>query len=148
SPVLHRMLNPRRGDRDLLVGRGLDLAGYPDVDFPGSPGIDMPGDADLDFLGHKDLDGSRLFRSSTVTLPPGPTHASTVPASADRTVPARISPDGGWARWLGRMPHASSTAIRRSSISSSVKSSRAAWRAVAVRSVDRYAPPAAMRIVT
>src|ERR1035438_6656385 len=175
SPVLPRMLNPRRGDRDLLVGGGLDLAGDPDVDFPGSLGIDMPGDADLDFLGHKDLDGSRLFLSSTVTLPPGPTHASTAPASADRTVQANVSRDGGWARWLStdtamvmlssprvksqdrlapgaawliRMPHASSTAMRRSSISSSVKSSRAARPAVAVRSTDRYAPSAGMRIVT
>src|SRR5690606_3201674 len=49
--------------------------------------------------------------------------------SAVRTLPGTASPSS--------MAHASSTAIRRSSISSSVKSSRAASPAVAVRNTDR-----------
>src|SRR5580704_2554404 len=50
--------------------------------------------------------------------------------------------------WCSSIAQASSTAMRKSSISSSVKSRRAASPAVAVRSTDRYAPSAGNRTVT
>ena len=94
----------------------------------------------------------------------GPSRESTVPARADSTVQAKVSLAGicGSAAvtdtvivissaprskahsrfvpgiaWESSIAQASSTAMRRSSISSRVKSSRAARPAVAVRSTDR-----------
>jgi hypothetical protein len=91
-------------------------------------------------------------------------NASTLPARAVSTVHAKVSLAGGCGArlgtetemvissrpsaklhsralpgmaWPSSMAQASSTAIRRSSISSRVKSSRAASPAVAVRSTDR-----------
>src|SRR6266568_2860883 len=142
---------------------------------PGYREIELLGQPHLDFSRHTDPDGSRLFCSTMVSRLPGPTSASTLPASAQSTVQAKVSLAGGRPAWLstetelvirsrprvkvqsrpvpGTPPpssvaHASSTAIRRSSISSRVKSSRAASPAVAVRSTDRYAPSAGMQTVT
>ena len=104
-----------------------------------------------------------------------PSRESTVPARAESTVQAKVSLAGicGSAAvtdtvivissaprskahsrfvpgiaWESSIAQASSTAMRRSSISSSVKSSLAARPAVAVRSTDRYAPSAGMHTVT
>ena len=107
---------------------------------------------------------SRRLRSTIDTWSSVPSRESTVPASADSTVQAKVSLAGvrGSAAvtetvivissaprskahsrfvpgiaWASSIAQASSTAMRRSSISSRVKSSRAARPAVAVRSTDR-----------
>src|SRR5207245_5510912 len=151
-------------------GDGQDLLGVGNLLPPGRLSrhrLELLGQCDLNFPRfrcHTDLDESRLFRSVIVSTSPGPTCASTVPASAVSTVQAKVSPEGtrgarqltdtrtvmescpsakshsrslpGIA-WLSSMAHASSTAMRMSSISSRVKSSRAASPAVAVRRTDR-----------
>src|SRR5690606_6489816 len=117
----------------------------------------------------------RRFCSVTVTRSSGPPRASTSPARDDRTVQAKVSRLGSspstvstetemrmaspvssnshtrsvpGTAWASSIAQASSTAMRRSSISSSVKSRRAARPAVAVRRTDRYALAAGSRTVT
>src|SRR5712692_4757341 len=130
----------------------------------GCHGLELFGQGDLCFPRHADPDDPRVLRSTMVSRSPGPTCASTLPASAESTIHANPSPSGtrgarqrtdtetviasllsrkrhssplpGMA-WLSSMALASSTAIRMSSISSRVKSRRAARPAVAVRRTDR-----------
>src|SRR5580693_5115049 len=169
-----RLLVPRFGeivDRRLAVG----VARRNTLGLGGHRGLVLLGQRDLDLPRHTDPDDSLVFRSTIVSRSPGPTYASTLPARAVSTVHANVSLAGccgerqgtdtaiamlSWPRvkphsrlepgtaWLSSMAHASSTAILRSSISSNVKSSRAASTAVAVRSTDRYAPSAGMRTIT
>ena len=107
---------------------------------------------------------SRCLHSTMDTWSSSPSRESTVPARAESTVQAKVSRAGtcGSAAvtetvivmssaprskahsrlvpgiaWESSIAQASSTAMRRSSISSSVKSSLAARPAVAVRSTDR-----------
>src|SRR3984957_9638985 len=97
------MLDPRRGShlgQRCVNSGGLNGARHSGVDLLGHPGIDFPGHPDLDFLGHPDLDSSRVLRSMTVSLLPGPAQASTLPASAASTVQAKVSRAGSWARWV------------------------------------------------
>src|ERR1700733_5744930 len=121
---------------------------------------------DLVLAAHPDPAPPRRLTSTIDTRSPGPSLEPPVPARADSTVHANVSLAGilGWAAvtdtvivtWSApsSKPHsrsvpgiacassiaqASSIAMRRSSISSRVKSSRAASPAVAVRSTDRYA---------
>src|SRR5215472_9833828 len=172
--VLVEFLRDQAGDGQDLVGVGKRL---PPSRFSRHR-LELLGQSDLNFPRprcHADLDESRLFRSTIVSTSPGPTWASTLPASAVSTVQANVSPAGtrgarqrtdtdtvisSWPSekthsrllpgipWLSTIAQASSTAIRMSSISSSVKSSRAARPAVAVLSTDRYAPSAGIRTVT
>src|SRR6185437_10282250 len=141
----------------------------------GRHSVELLGQGDLCLPRHTDPDTRRLLRMTIVSWSPGPVNASTLPASAVSTVQAKVSLAGGCGvrlgtdteivissrpsaklhsralpgmAWLSSMAHASSTAIRRSSISSRVKSSRAARPAVAVRSTDRYAPAAGSVMVT
>src|SRR6202042_1984133 len=120
-------------------------------------GVELLRQGDLCLPRHADPD-SRLLRMTIVSWSPGPVKASTLPASADSTIQAKVSLAGGvGARlrtdtdmvitsrpsaklhsrslpgiaWFSSIAHASSTAIRRSSISSRVKSIRAASPAVA-----------------
>src|SRR5271170_3885444 len=126
--------------------------------------VELLGHLDLEFAAHPDLWVSRLLRSTIATISPGPSRESTVPARADSTVQEKVSLAGmrGSAAvtdtvmvissaprskahsrlvpgiaWGSSIAHASSTAMRRSSISSRVKSSLAARPAVAVRSTER-----------
>src|SRR5262249_57606104 len=107
------------------------------------------GEPGLGFRGHRGLDDVRIFLRTTVTLSPGPTHASTLPASAESTVQAKVSRAGGrgcaasaetamlilsaprgklhsrsaWgAAWPSRVPQAPSPPLRPSSLSSPVQS--------------------------
>src|SRR5262249_46020671 len=175
APVRHGVLElGRRRQADVGALR-VEVVRDAEADFLRHLCDDRSGQPDLGLASHPAPADSRTFRSRTVTLSPGPTHASALPASADSTVQANVSRDGGrggWhladtamlmrsgpsvkshsrlapgAAWPSSMPQASSTAMRRSSISSRVKSSRAARPAVAVRSTDRYAPSAGIWIVT
>src|SRR5215472_19388812 len=168
------LLRDQPGDREHLLGLGQPLP-------PGrhsGHGLELFGQCDLNFPRfrcHADLDESRPFRSTMLSTSPGPTCASTLPASAVSTVHTNVSPVGArgarqrtetrtviasWPSvkphsrslpgiaWLSSIAHASSTAMRMSSISSSVKSSRAASPAVAVRNTDRYAPSAGILTLT
>src|SRR5207253_1979146 len=158
-PVGRGVLDPhglRRSLGDLVVLGHLDLelAAHPDLEplNPAAPGV-------------PELTFSRRLRSTIDTWSSGPRLESTVPARAESTVQAKVSRAGirGSAAvtdtvivissaprskahsrfvpgiaWESSIAQASSTAMRRSSISSRVKSSRAARPAVAVRSTDRY----------
>src|SRR5215471_11572780 len=175
APVRDGMLDFRGGVQLSLGHLSVESLGDRDLDVLGHLRADALSQPGLGFPGHPGLDDSRIFLSMTVTPSPGPTHASTLPASAESTVQAKVSRAGGrgcaatvetamlilssprvkshsrsapGAAWASSMPQASSTAMRRSSISSRVKSSGAARPAVAVRRTDRYAPSAGMRMVT
>src|SRR6185312_4776786 len=118
----------------------------------------------LDLVFAAQLHPPRRLARTIETLSSGPSLESTEPASADSTVHANVSRAGILASavvtdtvivtrsapsskthsrsvpgmaWASSIAHASSIAMRRSSISSRVKSSRAASPAAAVRSTDR-----------
>src|SRR5260370_19894277 len=150
------------GDRELLGHLDLELAAHPDL-VPDAPDLSP------------DCGVARCLRSTMETGSSGPSLESTVPARAESTVQAKVSLAGmrGSAAitdtvivissalrskahsrlvpgiaWASSIAHASSTAMRRSSISSRVKSSLAARPAVAVRRTERYAPSAGMHTCT
>src|SRR5262249_61122092 len=94
-PVGDGMLD-LRGGMQLSLGRlGVESLGDRDLDVLGHLRADVLGQPGLGFPGHPGLDDSRIFLSMTVTLSPGPTHASTLPASAESTVQAKVSRAGG-----------------------------------------------------
>src|SRR6185312_5120259 len=146
-PVGRGVLGPRQRRR-FLADRNLNL--------------ELVSHLDLVFAAQ--LHPPRRLARTIETLSSGPSLESTDPASADSTVHANVSRAGILASavvtdtvivtrsapsskthsrsvpgmaWASSIAHASSIAMRRSSISSRVKSSRAASPAAAVRSTDR-----------
>src|SRR5262249_32316289 len=108
AAITDRVLDPDRA-RELLRGvivvefltdqtsDGQDLVGITDPLLPSRLGgnrLELVGQSDLTFPRHTDLDESRHFRSTIVSTSPGPTWASTLPARAESTVHAKVSPAG------------------------------------------------------
>src|SRR5262249_35777253 len=77
-------------DRRLAVG----VADLQVLGLVGRRGIEILGQGDLDLPGHTDPDDSLVLRSTIVSRSPGPTCASTLPASAVSTVHAKVSVAG------------------------------------------------------
>src|SRR5262249_57373646 len=139
--VRHGVLELRRGRQAGVGALRVEVVRDAEADFLRHLRADLSGQPGLGLASHPAPADSRTFRSKTVTLSSGPTHASALPASADSTVQANVSRDGGrgglhaadtamlmrsgpsvkshsrlehGAAWGSSTPHTSSSAMRKS----------------------------------
>src|SRR5262249_9691689 len=98
-PVRHGVLELGRGRQAGAGALRVEVVRDAEADSLRHLRADLSGHPGLGLASHPAPADSRTFRSRTVTLSPGPAHASALPASADSTVQANVSRDGGRGGW-------------------------------------------------